>query len=472
MQAKAARPRLVGQGTKGEGSLAAYLLIFIVMSSCGYGIGFLTKGVVFTRNTSDFGIHLGDTDVRVSQSADKQLPGTAMAAVKNQVKHKWAGDTIHSVLTSSGDEYQNFQTRIMYATYKMVQKMPGGERLTAFTRILHRSVPDILMDEVPTYHSFPFKPECDGWCDYPVANRPHAIQDFFDQAAKNESMIQGAWVFMLECDYVWMQPMKVPGSAWDPNVPNVQFWFDYIIPTHANAVPSMKKLYNGPASDIPASGPAPVLMRVADWQVIVKDYLRLSIQMENDEAMKKRLEWVREMYAWDAALPHHKDIKIVTEHPPNSTTIVQPPFDDGLGPAALCHYTWGALYHEGIPSKGGKQIYRWEKRDYSDIKHVLHPKPIPMPPEYKDGWILEFDSPLTRKRHDLVVLMLTQMNKAINSLPDLSAEYERFKIKLKDYEKERDIKIAKIKAEREAAAQAAKGNKSRRLMEVAMPAVV
>lgn len=35
-------------------------------------------------------------------------------------------------------------------------------------------------------------------------------------------------------------------------------------------------------------------------------------------------EWVREMYAWDAACAVHKDkIKILTDKPPNSTTIVQ-----------------------------------------------------------------------------------------------------------------------------------------------------
>lgn len=38
--------------------------------------------------------------------------------------------------------------RRRYGTYKLVQKMPGGEKLTGFTRILHRSTPDELMDEV------------------------------------------------------------------------------------------------------------------------------------------------------------------------------------------------------------------------------------------------------------------------------------------------------------------------------------
>jgi hypothetical protein len=67
--------------------------------------------------------------------------------------------------------------------------------------------------------------------------------------------------------------------------------------------------------------------------------------------------WVREMYAWDAACAHHLDIPILTELHTNSSTIVQPPFDEApLNRAALCHYTWGALYHVGLPSKGGKQV--------------------------------------------------------------------------------------------------------------------
>ena len=35
-----------------------------------------------------------------------------------------------------------------YGTYKLVQKMPGGENMVGFTRILHRTTPDAVMDEV------------------------------------------------------------------------------------------------------------------------------------------------------------------------------------------------------------------------------------------------------------------------------------------------------------------------------------
>lgn len=39
--------------------------------------------------------------------------------------------------------------------------------------------------------------------------------------------------------------VQAPGNAYDPSVPGVQFFYDYIIPSHPNAVPSMKKLYPG-----------------------------------------------------------------------------------------------------------------------------------------------------------------------------------------------------------------------------------
>lgn len=38
-----------------------------------------------------------------------------------------------------------------YGTYNKAQQLPGGERLAAFTRILHRTTPDILMDEVGSH---------------------------------------------------------------------------------------------------------------------------------------------------------------------------------------------------------------------------------------------------------------------------------------------------------------------------------
>lgn len=328
--------------------------------------------------------------------------------------------------------------------------------MTGFTRILHRTVPDILMEEVPTYHVWDvLKPQCDGWCDYPVANRPNAILQFFEAAAKDKSMINGAWILMAECDYVFMVPIRIPGDALDKSVPGHQYHFDYIIPSHPDAAPHILKLYGQgkKVTDVPASGPAPVLLRFDDWMVLVPEYNRLSIEMEKDEPMKKQLGWVREMYAWDVACALHPEIKIVTQKPPESILMVQPPFDEGMFNASFCHYTWGALYHEGLPSKGGKQVYRWEKRDFTDIKHAIKPPHIPMPPEFKEGWTLEFDAPLTLVRHNLIVKFLTQLNKAIDPLPDLSEYHKKveseiipaFKASLKDRQEAKHHSSFKMK---------------------------
>eukprot|EP00798_Chlamydomonas_sp_ICE-L_P009118 gene9118-16240_t len=152
----------------------------------GYLLGFAAKDTLFTSRIDAIieKSHLVGSLTHgrnLAREADKKVAEGGGAGEKVQdSKHPFPGDTIHVLFTSSGDAYQNFQTRIKWETFKLVQKMPGGEKMTAFTRILHRTVPDILMEEVPTFHVWDvLKPQCDGWCDYPVANRPNAIAQFF-----------------------------------------------------------------------------------------------------------------------------------------------------------------------------------------------------------------------------------------------------------------------------------------------------
>ena len=74
---------------------------------------------------------------------------------------------------------------------------------------------------------------------------------------------------MLEGDYVWMKPLKIPmanslAKSW-------LFPYEYIVPTAPGLKPIMRKMYpeeSGPVSDIPNSGPSPVLMRIADWKKV------------------------------------------------------------------------------------------------------------------------------------------------------------------------------------------------------------
>jgi len=118
--------------------------------------------------------------------------------------------TIHTLITSNGSPYQNFQARIMYGTYKIVQKMPGGEFMTGFTRILHRSINDEIVKEIPTFRAKPLHPACDTWCDFPVADRPDAVVQWITAARQDPSMIKGHFLLLLETDYVWDKPLVIP----------------------------------------------------------------------------------------------------------------------------------------------------------------------------------------------------------------------------------------------------------------------
>lgn len=403
----------------------------------GYFIGFMAKDLVFT------------TDVESAISSNSvTLQGDGTIPLLPAGK-KWPGDTVHTLLTCDGGPYQDFQTRIMYASYKMVQKMPGGEKMTGFTRILHRTEPDLLMNEIPTWHVWDlWHPECDTGCYFPVINRPNVVMQFMRAAAQDASLVKGAWLLLAESDYLWMQPVMAPGNAYDPSVAGEQYLFDYIMPQHPDAAPHIQKLY-GPdedINDVPASGPAPVMIRLEEWLIIGADYERLTYEMELAPEIVAQLAWVREMYTWDVACAMHPEITIKLLKPPNSTLMLQSPFDSALNKAAFCHYTWGALFYDKPPSQGGTNIYSWNKREYMTWPHVVKPPHMPIPPEFKEGLFLTFDQELTRPRHELVVRYIEQFNKAVDTSTDLTAELEKLPEQVAAYKQTYEARLAaKIK---------------------------
>ncbi len=85
------------------------------------------------------------------------------------------------------------------ATYKLTLGMPGGERHTGFTRVLHRGSPDELMDEVPTFRANPLQPACDNWCEYPVSDRANAVRQFLEAAQRDSSLIKVRSVCLVAC---------------------------------------------------------------------------------------------------------------------------------------------------------------------------------------------------------------------------------------------------------------------------------
>lgn len=44
--------------------------------------------------------------------------------------------------------------------------------------------------QVPTWRANPLTPECDTWCEFPVADRPNAVQQWVNAAKADPSMIK------------------------------------------------------------------------------------------------------------------------------------------------------------------------------------------------------------------------------------------------------------------------------------------
>ncbi len=85
---------------------------------------------------------------------------------------------------------------------------------------------------------------------------------------------QAPWLLMIETDYVWHKPLQAP-RAEDPNAKPWGFPFGYIVPTSWSLDTVIRKMYpadKGPTSNIPNSGPAPILMRVAEWVKVGTPY--------------------------------------------------------------------------------------------------------------------------------------------------------------------------------------------------------
>ncbi|KAK3233008.1 hypothetical protein CYMTET_56681 [Cymbomonas tetramitiformis] len=112
---------------------------------------------------------------------------------------------IHAIVTSNGNRYMNWQTRVSYNSYMRQSRAPGSQ-FKAFTRLLHRATDDELMQEVPTVRIPSDHPDCDVWCSYPVADRGPALLRFLNMKI--------AWqyehILVLETDHIFVAPLTIP----------------------------------------------------------------------------------------------------------------------------------------------------------------------------------------------------------------------------------------------------------------------
>lgn len=52
--------------------------------------------------------------------------------------------------------------------------------------------------QVPTFRADPLTPKCDGWCEFPVSDRPNAVAQFFKAAEADPTMIKANFTIVMQ----------------------------------------------------------------------------------------------------------------------------------------------------------------------------------------------------------------------------------------------------------------------------------
>ena len=322
---------------------------------------------------------------------------------------------LHTMISSNGQPYINWQTRVFHATWKKVSKEPGSP-LRHFTRVLHRTRDDELMTEVPTVRIDPTHPECDEGCDYSVKDRARAIAKW----TQTDDAKRCSHIFMAEADYVLVR--SPPPSVLLAKGHSYGFLFGYIIPWHADAMPASTEFHDvskwGPMENVPQSGNAPQVMHGDDLRDVAPTWADLVDFGESSAVVKRIFGWVRDMYAFDFAAVR-TGIKFHYPPVPFNKLMVQPPADVRLGAGCLMHYTWGPI----ISDKTGTELWRFDKRSLrggegsTHLFHVLSEQPLPPAWDPTAGFKLQAGEIVTEEGLGLMRHMVEAWNEAVRSLP-------------------------------------------------------
>ena len=286
---------------------------------------------------------------------------------------------LHTMITSNGQPYMNWQTRVFYQTWLKAKDQPGSP-LAHFTRVLHRTRDDELTLEVPTVRIDPTHPECDDGCDYAVKDRARAIAAW----TTTEDARRCSHVLMAEADYLLVR--SPPPSVMLARGHAYGFLFGYIIPWHADAAPASRVLHDPdrwgvPMEDVPQSGNAPQVIHVDDLAEVAPTWADLVELGESSKTVRDVFGWVRDMYAFDFAAAR---VGLRVHYPPvpHNKLMVQPPADDTLGAACLMHYTWSPI----LSDKTGAKRWEFDKRGSmgapGSTRHFTVLQPVRLPPEW------------------------------------------------------------------------------------------
>lgn len=315
---------------------------------------------------------------------------------------------LHTMITSNGAAYMNWQTRVFYQTWKKAASEKDSI-LRHFTRILHRTTDDELMGMIPTWRAVPTHAECDTFCDYAVKDRARAIADWM----KTDDSKRCSHILMAETDYLFIR--SPPPSVLLSKGYSYGFLFGYIVPSHPTAKNASKVLHDeekdGPLREVYQTGNAPQSIHRDDLERVAQVWAEKVELGETSDVVKKDFGWVRDMYAWSFAAAAVRP-KLHFELPPVpfQKLVIQPPADITIGQASLMHYTWGAI----VSDKDDKKLWSFDKREYQGRWDSLRKIETPPPWEAERGFKLQDGKVMQESQYKILQEMIEIFNSAID----------------------------------------------------------
>ena len=317
---------------------------------------------------------------------------------------------LHTMITSNGAPYMNWQTRVFYQTWKKAASEPDSV-LRKFTRILHRTKDDDLVELIPTWRADPSHPECDGFCDYAVKDRARAIAQWM----KTDDSKQCSHILMAETDYLFIR--SPPPSVMLAKGYSYGFLFGYINPSYPDAKPASLILHDetrdGPLKDVYQTGNAPQSIHRDDLERVAQVWADKVELGETSEVIKKVFGWVRDMYAWSFAAAAVRP-KLLFELPPVpfQKLVIQPPADIAIGQASIMHYTWGSIVSNSTTTR----IWAFDKREYRGTWDSLRKIPPPPPWDAEQEFKLQDGQKLQESQYAVLTKMIAIFNEAVDAV--------------------------------------------------------
>lgn len=307
---------------------------------------------------------------------------------------------IHTVVTSNGNAYMNWQTLAVHASWMRVATK-GDSAMHAFTRVLHAASHDALSKRMHT-EVFPPNTPNNG---FPVAERAAALLEW----SHTPDARKCSHVLMAETDYIFVK--AIPFSALPALGHSVGFHFGYVSPAHGENAALTKRFVGDSVDpeDVPQTGNAPQLMHHSDLSKVLPLWMDMHARLEADEQAVKAFGWVRDMYSYSFAalksgVRHHTSLV------PFNPLMVQPPADVTLGDAAILHYTWGPRI-----SVNGTLVWSFDKREYGggQFKDNIALTQLPLPPPWNPFMRLQANETVTRGGLELMTLFVRNFNEAV-----------------------------------------------------------